>query len=134
MCIDYTVCFVVWYCYFLLSSIVLPKNRMYVTFCCLHGKTIRAKCNLKVAISLNSWIYNKKVIIQLTVQYRNTYQLVQYSSHLGTCPNIFRYCTVNCIITYKYWEKGNTFYTINIIVKYQSNNNLQQLNKIFYFI
>ena len=34
------------------------KNRMYVTFCCLHGKTIRKKCNLKVAFSLNSWIYN----------------------------------------------------------------------------
>ena len=39
------------------------KNRMYVTFCCLHGKTLRTKCNLKVTISLNSWIYNKKVII-----------------------------------------------------------------------
>ena len=62
----------------------------------LHGKTIRTKCNLKVAFSLNSWIYNKKVIIQLTVQYRNIFGLVQYGSHLGTCPNIFRYCTVNC--------------------------------------
>ena len=30
----------------------------YILF--LHGKTIRAKCNLKVAFSLNSWIYNKK--------------------------------------------------------------------------
>ena len=30
------------------------------------------------------------------------YRLVQYGSHLGTCPNKFRYCTVNCIITYKY--------------------------------
>jgi len=28
--------------------------------------------------------------------------LVQYGSHRGTCPNIFRYCTVNCIITYTY--------------------------------
>jgi len=36
------------------------KNQMYVTFCCLHGKTIRTNCNLKVAFSLNSWIYNKK--------------------------------------------------------------------------
>ena len=26
--------------------------------------------------------------------------IVQYGSHLGTCPNIFRYCTVNCIITF----------------------------------
>ena len=34
---------------------------MYVTFCCLHDKTIRTKCNLKVAVSLNSWIYTKKV-------------------------------------------------------------------------
>ena len=25
---------------------------------------------------------------------------VQYGSHLGTSPNIFRYCTVNCIITF----------------------------------
>ena len=32
------------------------KNRMYVTFSCLHGKTIRTK----VAFSLNSWIYNKR--------------------------------------------------------------------------
>jgi len=32
---------------------------MYVTFCCLHGKTIQTKCNLKVVFSLNSWIYNK---------------------------------------------------------------------------
>jgi len=32
---------------------------MYVTFC-LHGKTIRTTCNLKVACSLNSWIYNKR--------------------------------------------------------------------------
>ena len=31
------------------------------------------------------------------------YPLVQYGGHLGTCPNIFRYCTVNCIITYNYW-------------------------------
>jgi len=30
-------------------------------------------------------------------------------SHLGTCPNIVRYCTVNCIITYKY-----TWHTIII--------------------
>ena len=29
-----------------------------------------------------------------------SHRLVQYGSHLGTCPNIFRYCTVNCIITY----------------------------------
>ena len=28
--------------------------------CVLHGKTIGAKCNLKVAFSLNSWIYSKK--------------------------------------------------------------------------
>jgi len=25
------------------------------------------------------------------------YRLVQYGSHLSTCPNTFRYCTVNCI-------------------------------------
>ena len=85
---------------------------MYVTLCCLHGKAIRTKYNLKVAFSLNSWIYNKKVIIQLTVQYGNIVGLVprclyhigrsnRRGSHLGTCPNIFRYCTVNCIITYK---------------------------------
>ena len=30
----------------------------------------------------------------------NIYRLVQYGSHLGTCPNIFRYCTVNCIMTF----------------------------------
>jgi len=39
-------------------------------------KTIRTKCNLKVAFSLNSWIYNKKVNIQLTVQYLNIFGLV----------------------------------------------------------
>ena len=75
---------------------------MYGTFCCLHGKTIKTKCNLEVAFSLNSWLYNKKVIIQLTVQYRHIFRLVQYGSHLGTCPTICRYCTVNCIITYNY--------------------------------
>jgi len=92
----------------LVASAYNLKNRMYVTFCCLHGKTIGTKCNLKVAFSLNSWIYNKKVIIQMTVQYRNIFGLVPRSlyhigSHLGTCLNIFRYCTVNCIITYTYW-------------------------------
>jgi len=51
------------------------KIQMYLTFCCLLGKTIRINCNLKVAFSLNSWIYNKKVIIQLTVQYRNIFGL-----------------------------------------------------------
>jgi len=39
-------------------------------------KTIRTKCNLKVAFSLNSWIYKKKVNIQLTVQYLNIFGLV----------------------------------------------------------
>ena len=29
----------------------------------------------------------------------SAYRLVQYGSHLGTSPNIFRYCTVNCKIT-----------------------------------
>jgi len=53
---------------------------MELTFCCLHGKTIITKCNLKVAFSLNSCIYNKKVIIQLTVQYRNIF---------GLCPHDF---------------------------------------------
>ena len=38
----------------LLYDDVLLKKRVYVTFCCLHGKTIRTKCNLKVAFS---WIY-----------------------------------------------------------------------------
>ena len=42
----------------------------------IHGKTIKTNCNLKVAFSLNSWIYNKTVIIQLTVQYRNIIGLV----------------------------------------------------------
>ena len=70
-----------------------------------------------MASSLNSWIYNKKVIIQLIVQYRTifglvprwlkvniilTIRLLQYGSRLFTCPNLFRYCTVNCIIIYKY--------------------------------
>ena len=65
--------------------------------CVLHGKTIGAKCNLKVAFSLNSWIYSKKVIIQLSVQYRiyldscpdNFYHIGRADrrcSHLGTCP------------------------------------------------
>ena len=27
-------------------------------------------------------------------------RLVQYGSHLCTSPNIFRYCTVNCIMTF----------------------------------
>jgi len=48
--------------------------------CVLNGKTIGAKCNLKVAFSFNSWIYNKKVIIQLSVQYR---------IYLDSCPDNF---------------------------------------------
>ena len=71
---------------------------MYVTFCCLHGKTIRTKCNLKVAFTLNSWIYNK-INNNDTVDRTGLYHI---GSHRGTCPNIFRYCTVNCIITYDY--------------------------------
>ena len=81
------------YSYMTTSSLVTSaynfKNWMYVTFCCLHGKTIRTKCNLKVAFSLNSCIYNKKVIIQLTVKYWNIVgqvpicPRVQYG-HLGT--------------------------------------------------
>ena len=51
------------------------KNRLYVTFCCLHGKTIRTKCNLRVAFSVNSWIYNKKVIIQLYFHLLHSYLL-----------------------------------------------------------
>ena len=75
---------------------------MYVTFCCVHGKTIRTKCYLKVAFSLNSWIYNKKgnytvdctlpkyiwTRAQMTLPYWT--RLVQYGSRLGTCPNMFR--------------------------------------------
>jgi len=55
---------------------------MYVRFCYLHGKTIRTKCNLKVAFSLNSRIYNKKVIIQLIV-------LLNTEIYLDSSPDDF---------------------------------------------
>ena len=41
----------------------------------------------------------------MTVQYQNIFGqvprwLYHIGSHLGTCPNIVRYCTVNCIIAF----------------------------------
>jgi len=41
----------------------------------------------------------------LTVQYRKIFEQVPrwlpiWWSHLDASPNIFRYCTVNCIITF----------------------------------
>ena len=39
-------------------------------------RLIRKKCIVKMAFSLNNWIYNNMVIIQLTVQYRYIFGLV----------------------------------------------------------
>ena len=39
-------------------------------------RLIRKKCIVKMSFSLNNWIYNNMVIIQLTVQYRNIFELV----------------------------------------------------------
>ena len=61
---------------------------MYVTFCCLQGKTIRTKCILKVAFSLNSWIYNKKVIIQLTTIPKYIWTSAQMTTILDEPINI----------------------------------------------
>jgi len=101
----YLLCGCVWVLYDdVLFKIVTDAYNLkieYILF--LHAKTIWAKCNLKVEF-MNSWIYNKKVIIQLTVQYR--LYLDSYPDnwdHLSTCPNIFRHCIINCII--KNWMR-----------------------------
>ena len=87
----------------------MSHPRCHIVFLC---NTIRTNCNLRVAFSLNSWIYNKKVIIQLTVQYRHifrlvptwlylAYRLVQYGSHLGICakPKLKVYHVVRHTLT-----------------------------------